>query len=106
MAKTKLSQSLFLLLFLGLFLIISTTNTINFQAFPLPTNGRIILENSQTSKEYPMQVHSKQSAVSTATATTTTTTTTANDGGAGTASQQYGMAAHEVPSGANPESNR
>ncbi|KAK4341572.1 hypothetical protein RND71_040073 [Anisodus tanguticus] len=88
MAKTTQSQTFFVLLFICLLMNIS------------PSSG-----NST------MQVHPQQSTATATDAandtTTTMTTTMVNAGGTGTASQQYyGVAAHEVPSGANPESNR
>ncbi|KAG5588554.1 hypothetical protein H5410_048988 [Solanum commersonii] len=64
-------------------------------------------------KSVTMQVHHKQSAPTdtdttmTTTTTTTMTTTTVGTGGTGTPSRKYyGEALHEVPSGANPESNK
>ncbi|CAN4090917.1 unnamed protein product [Withania somnifera] len=88
MAKTTQSQTLSLLLFIWLLMNIS------------PTSG----------KSSTMQVHPKQSTTlgtATATTTTTMTTITVSTDGTGTSTRQnYGEALHEVPSGANPESNR
>lgn len=87
MAKTNQSLTLFLLLIIWLFMnIISPTCS----------------KSSST-----MQFHPEQS-TGTTTTTTTTRTTVRSTGGTGTtmSQQYYGVAAHEVPSGANPESNK
>ncbi|TMX03579.1 hypothetical protein EJD97_015693 [Solanum chilense] len=87
MAKITQPKTLFfLLLFICLL--------INFSPF----NGKLVTN---------MQVHHKQSTLTDTDTTTTMTTTTVGTGGTGTPSRKYyGEALHEVPSGANPESNK
>lgn len=92
MAKTTTQLQILVLFFL---LLLMNTYSSGF-------NVRAHRDYSPTSEKSTMQVLPKKS-----TTTTTTTTVTTPTRGATTpnARGQYGVAAHSVPSGPNPESN-
>ncbi|KAL3321594.1 hypothetical protein AABB24_039285, partial [Solanum stoloniferum] len=93
MEKTTTQPQIILLFFL---LLLMNTYSLGF-------NVRALQDYSPTSKKFTMQVFSKKS-----TTTTTTTTVTIPTRVAATrnARGKFGVAAHNVPSGPNPESNR
>ncbi|KAG5573777.1 hypothetical protein H5410_063543 [Solanum commersonii] len=71
--------------------------------YSLGFNVRALRDYSPTTKKSTMQVLPKKS---TTTTTTTTVTTPMRVAATHNARGQFGVAAHSVPSGPNPESNR
>uniref|UniRef100_M1BEN6 Uncharacterized protein n=1 Tax=Solanum tuberosum TaxID=4113 RepID=M1BEN6_SOLTU len=93
MAKTTTQPQILLFFFL---LLLMNTYSLGF-------NVRALRDYSPTSKKSTMHVLSKKSTTTTTTITVTTPTRVA---ATHNARGQFGVAAHSVPSGPNPESNR
>lgn len=91
MAKT----TLLLLLFIWLLMNIS------------PSRGKLVTTQVCFKQSTPIATDTGNNAASATDTTTTMTTTKVGTDGTGMANRQYyGEALHEVPSGANPESNK